>query len=177
MVPRESKGLSTLSEGYLSNDDFQRLIAIAPLVSIDIVALNDADEVLVGLRRNSPARDYWFVPGGRIRKGESIESAFGRVTQDEFNRPLTYANSRLLGVYDHFYEDSVFDQGESTHYVTITFLSRIATHLTLPEVQHCAYRWVPLDHLSTEVGIHPNTQTYAKSVVSMLSLAEAPPRP
>ena len=160
-----------MNEGYLSKADFQRLIAIAPLVSIDVVALNDADQVLVGLRRDAPAKNYWFVPGGRIRKGESIESAFGRVTEDEFNQRLTYANSLLLGVYDHIYEESVFDHGESTHYVTIAFVSKVTTRLQLPQIQHCAYRWVSLEQLSSDEGIHPNTQAYANSVASLLSTA------
>ena len=35
------------------------------------------NEVLVGLRINSPAKNYWFTPGGRIFKNE--------VANEEFN--------------------------------------------------------------------------------------------
>ena len=36
---------------------------------------NGNKEVLPGWRNNLPARNYWFVPGGRIYKDESIRNA------------------------------------------------------------------------------------------------------
>lgn len=43
-----------------------------PLVSIDLVVTNARQEVLLGWRNNKPAQHCWFVPGGVVRKGETL---------------------------------------------------------------------------------------------------------
>jgi len=40
-------------------------------------------DLLVGLRTNEPAKNYYFVPGGVIRKNETIELAFERILKAE----------------------------------------------------------------------------------------------
>jgi colanic acid biosynthesis protein WcaH len=61
----------------LSEEQFQQLLRDAVLVSLDLLIVNERQEVLLGKRRNPPARGYWFVPGGRIYKGDSSEKALG----------------------------------------------------------------------------------------------------
>ncbi|HVL76288.1 MAG TPA: NUDIX domain-containing protein, partial [Noviherbaspirillum sp.] len=60
-------------------DTFGRIVAATPLVSIDLVLTNERGQVLLGYRSNRPAQHCWFVPGGRIRKDESLEEAWGRI--------------------------------------------------------------------------------------------------
>jgi len=50
-----------------------------PLVSIDLIVTNARSEVLLGWRNNKPAQHCWFVPGGVVRKGETLQQAFERV--------------------------------------------------------------------------------------------------
>jgi len=110
---------------WLDLPTFQTVVASTPLVAIDLVVRNGRGEVFLGLRVNRPAYGFWFVPGGRIRKNESLDSAFRRITQDELGRPFERATARLLGVYEHFYEDSVFANagfGPDTHFVVLTLL-------------------------------------------------------
>ena len=51
---------------------FLEVIDRAPLVSIDLVVVDPDQRVLCGWRVNQPARGFWFVPGGRILKGEAL---------------------------------------------------------------------------------------------------------
>ncbi|MBF4436458.1 NUDIX domain-containing protein, partial [Vibrio anguillarum] len=62
---------------------FKTIIENTPLVSIDLVVYNQKNEALLGKRNNRPAQGYWFVPGGRILKDESIAVAFRRLTLNE----------------------------------------------------------------------------------------------
>src|SRR3954466_13792753 len=55
---------------HLSDAQFADVVRLAPLVSIDLVIRDPDGDVLVGLRTNAPAKGFWFVPGGRIRKNE-----------------------------------------------------------------------------------------------------------
>ncbi|WP_259346526.1 NUDIX domain-containing protein [Vibrio rotiferianus] len=50
-----------------------------PLVSIDLVIENAQGQTLLWLHNNRPAQGFWFVPGGRVLKGESLKDAFLRL--------------------------------------------------------------------------------------------------
>ncbi|WP_442960290.1 NUDIX domain-containing protein [Pseudomonas azotoformans] len=120
------------------------------------------------------AYGFWFVPGGRIRKNESLDSAFRRITQDELGRPFERATARLLGVYEHFYEDSVFANagfGPDTHYVVLSYCLELDdSTLQPPAEQHQQYRWWPQDELRFSSRVHENTRAYfTNPVPRMLS--------
>ncbi|HCB8003312.1 TPA: GDP-sugar hydrolase WbdI, partial [Escherichia coli] len=52
---------------FITSDKFREIIKLVPLVSIDLLIENENGEYLFGLRNNRPAKNYFFVPGGRIR--------------------------------------------------------------------------------------------------------------
>ena len=60
---------------FLDKSTFTTVIDSSPLVSIDLVVLDREGNVLLGERLNRPAQGYWFVPGGRITKNESLADA------------------------------------------------------------------------------------------------------
>ena len=60
----------------LGDKEFREIIKNAPLVSIDLIVKNREGKILLGLRINKPAQNTWFVPGGRIRKDETLDSVF-----------------------------------------------------------------------------------------------------
>ena len=66
---------------FLSQEVFTTVIDSTPLISIDLVVENEHGELLFGLRNNRPARGFWFVPGGRILKNETLDAAFERLTK------------------------------------------------------------------------------------------------
>src|SRR5262245_59439512 len=90
----------------LSREAFLEVVRNAPLVSIDVVVRDARGSVLVGLRNNRPARGWWFVPGGVIRKNERLEQAFRRISQAELGGAQELAATRFLGPFEHLYEDN-----------------------------------------------------------------------
>jgi colanic acid biosynthesis protein WcaH len=66
-----------------------------PLIAIDLLVENEKGEYLLGWRSNPPAQSCWFVPGGRIRKNESLASAFIRITQTELGSALNLEQQYL----------------------------------------------------------------------------------
>lgn len=150
---------------WLDLPTFQTVVASTPLVAIDLVVRNRHGDVLLGLRVNRPAYGFWFVPGGRIQKNESLDGAFRRITQDELGRPFERATARLQGVFEHFYDDSVFASagaGPDTHYVVLSYCLELAGDETLqpPAGQHQQYRWWPEDELRFSLRVHANTRAY-----------------
>ena len=95
---------------FLEKSVFTTVIDSTPLVSIDLVIENTDGKILLGYRNNRPAKGYWFVPGGRIQKGESMDDAFQRLTLAEIGKVFQRENATFLGPYEHFYDDYVFGE-------------------------------------------------------------------
>ena len=55
--------------------EFAAVVAALLLVSVDWVVTNPDGQLLLGQLVNVPARGWWFTPGGRIRKNESLAQA------------------------------------------------------------------------------------------------------
>ncbi|MCV5153638.1 GDP-mannose mannosyl hydrolase, partial [Escherichia coli] len=65
---------------FLRQEDFATVVRSTPLVCLDFIVENSRGEFLLGKRTNRPAQGYWFVPGGRVQKDETLEAAFERLT-------------------------------------------------------------------------------------------------
>ncbi|WBL59226.1 GDP-mannose mannosyl hydrolase [Stutzerimonas stutzeri] len=149
---------------WLTPKAFRTVIDATPLVSIDLVVRNLAGEVLLGKQLNRPAQGYWFVPGGRILKNESLDDAFRRLTLAELGNLFERQTAQLLGVYEHFYRDSVFagaGTGPDTHYVVLGYELALGTQsLIPPREQHGRYRWWKPDEMRASEQVHANTRAY-----------------
>ena len=152
---------------FLDDATFRTVIDSSPLVSIDLLVENSQGEFLLGQRNNRPAQGDWFVPGGRIRKNESLAAAFHRLTQEELGVAFSVSDATLLGPYDHFYLDSIYGDQISTHYVAIAYKLKnckaINEHLeneNMPLIQHCSYRWQSVNSLLLDPTVHQHTKAY-----------------
>ena len=103
----------------LEPSTFKFIIENTPLVSIDICLVYKG-KMLLGRRNNQPLKGEWFTPGGRIFKDEPWQECLRRIIGSELGisveDPIRF---NLMGVWDHFYENSVTDENVSTHYVNI----------------------------------------------------------
>jgi colanic acid biosynthesis protein WcaH len=165
---RDRSEAATTAPERLSDDAFLTVIRDAPLVSLDLIVANPAGEILLGLRNNEPAKGCWFVPGGRIRKDESLADAFGRIVREELgDLDRAWLDVTVLGVFEHHYATNVFEvPGVTTHYVVI------ACHVEAPPgftplrsaPQHAAYVWASRacleDGPEFAADVHPNTLVY-----------------
>jgi colanic acid biosynthesis protein WcaH len=148
----------------LSDEMFAHLIRIAPLVAIDVVVRNSEDKVLLVLRRHEPAKNYYFVPGGRILKNETLRSAFRRILKEEIGYESELEVARLIGAFDHIYPNNRFEQsGYGTHYVVVAYelLFNEAVKITL-DASHSDYRWVGEEMLEKMPNVHPFVKAYFK---------------
>ena len=147
---------------FLDKETFSTVIESTPLVSIDLVVKNKQGKALLGERLNKPAQGFWFVPGGRILKNESLVDAFKRLTAEELGQTLSIEQAQLLGPFDHFYNDNVFGDAFSTHYVAIAYELTLETEVDqLPlNVQHESYQWFDIDDLLQNDNVHQNTKNY-----------------
>jgi colanic acid biosynthesis protein WcaH len=148
---------------FLEKNVFSTVISSTPLVSIDLLIENSQGQVLLGYRSNRPAQGYWFVPGGRILKNETMDDAFKRLTLAELGEVFTRDSAKFLGPYEHFYSDYVFGEGESTHYVVLGY--KLVTDINLsrlPNAQHNQYKWFDKAVLLADDTVHKHCKWYVK---------------
>jgi len=149
-----------MSGMWLSSNTFKYIVKYAPLVSIDLIVENKNGKFLLGKRKNPPAKGFFFVPGGRILKGEKLSNAFRRITINELGKSFNLREARFLGVYEHFYEDSFADNAISTHYIVLAFWIRCTSNLLLPKEQHDEYLWLSSQEIITRKDIHEYAKEY-----------------
>jgi colanic acid biosynthesis protein WcaH len=118
---------------WISEDDWNTIVSQVPIVSIDLVVLCD-DGVLLGKRENEPAKGEWFVPGGRVQKGETLVEAVDRVSQQELGTEVEIIES--LGSYEHFYEATDVEGSGGKHYLANGFVVRPESVTFSPDNQH-----------------------------------------
>lgn len=145
----------------LDRQTFQTVVAYTPLIALDLIIENNKGQVLLGQRLNKPAQGYWFVPGGRILKDETMAQAFSRLSKEELGVELQLSNASLIGPYEHFYDDNFSGNDFSTHYITLGYNIKCDISLTqLPKVQHCCYQWFDIETLSACEDVHHHTKLY-----------------
>ncbi|HDR2588770.1 TPA: GDP-mannose mannosyl hydrolase [Enterobacter ludwigii] len=140
---------------------FKTIVANTPLISIDLILLNREGKALLGQRQNRPAQNFWFVPGGRIFKDESFESAFKRITKDELGVEIALSKAKFQGVYEHFYNDNFSGVEFSTHYVVHGYVLVLDDeNYNFPLTQHNAYKWFNVETLLNDQSVHQYTKNY-----------------
>lgn len=145
-------------------DDFKNLVSHAPLIAIDLLVHNVDNHLLLGLRRNPPARNFWFVPGGRIRRFETLDQAFSRLTCSELGFSYPRSSAHFYGIYEHFYDDDFLgdESHGGTHYVVLAYRINLSNSLddSLPLDQHLNYRWLCCKEVLSDPLVHVNTKAY-----------------
>ncbi|HCB0452966.1 GDP-mannose mannosyl hydrolase [Klebsiella sp. JN_Kp127] len=146
---------------FLDDDAFKNVIKNTPLISIDLIIQNEKGEYLVGKRNNRPARGFWFVPGGRIQKNETLNNGFTRLIQNEIGIEMLRNETTFLGVFEHFYDDNYFNSEFSTHYIVLAYkISILSNGLVFPREQHNEYLWMSADEIINNDLVHFNTKAY-----------------
>ena len=151
---------------WLPDETFKGVIQHTPLISIDLIVRNEQGEVLLGKRFNAPAKGYWFVPGGRVRKNETLDDAFVRLVKEELGieSGITRADAKFLGVFEHFYDDCVFGDDVSTHYIVlgynITIEDKKNDNFLNLDKQHTSFIWVNDKRVFLKKNTHKNILYY-----------------
>ena len=146
----------------LNYEDLAEVVRLAPLVSIDLIIENSKGQVLVGMRNNEPTKGFWFVPGGRILKNETIAEAFERVSKAELGLDANYNDAEFVGAFDHIYDTNFAQQqGFGTHYVVLAHRIKLNDEVDITaDDQHSELLWLDKNELLNNEKVHPHTKAY-----------------
>jgi colanic acid biosynthesis protein WcaH len=150
-----------MTRARLDEQTFEQVVRSTPLCSIDLIVRDPDARCLVGLRTNQPAKGYYFVPGGVVRKDERLAEAFRRILSQETSIEAEISQAKYLGVFEHFYETNKFEKpGFGTHYICHAYELTL-THrlLVTADRQHSELIWVSPTELS-KLNFHPYSAAY-----------------
>ena len=153
-----------MSQQLLTFGQFMAVVEHAPLVSIDLLVYNPQGQVLLGWRNNRPASGHWFVPGGRVLKNETLDTAFQRLCLAELGVALPRTQAQWQGVYEHFYADNAGDMpGFGTHYVVLAYrllLDEMQLAALPVGEQHARYCWLSPAEAAQHPQVHSHSRDY-----------------
>jgi ADP-ribose pyrophosphatase YjhB (NUDIX family) len=147
---------------YLPNSVYGDLVRDAVVCCVDILLVRwnaslAAKEALLVLRTAQPAQGLWWLPGGRLLKGETFFQAAVRKAQQEAGVSATQVRPvQVLGVWNTFFPYSSWDTPESQGTQTvnpIVLVELLDSNLTVQlDAQSAASRWIGLDPAVAEAN-------------------------
>lgn len=149
---------------HLACETLVSIVRHAPLISIDLVLRDNTGAVLLGWRANQPAKGTWFVPGGRVKKGEYLDSAYVRIAEPETGLKLRREAAHFFGAYEYFYAENFAEiAGLDTHYVVLAYQVDFASAPNvIRDDQHDDLRWMPISDALSSDDVHENTKVYLR---------------
>ena len=139
---------------WIPDDVWEDIVEHMPIPSVDLLVVTD-EGILLAKRQNEPAKGEWFVPGGRIQKGESLHEAVHRVAEEELDIDVVIQNE--LGTYDHFYETADTANAGGKHYVAHGFVVRPKSDTLCLDEQHSDAKYFEFDALPS---LHQHVKMY-----------------
>ena len=150
---------SCTEPGFIPKEEYVKIIKQTQIISTDLIIFNKLGQVLLGYRNNEPAKNTWFVPGGKVRINERIHDAVRRVTKQELGVELHA--SKDLGVYHHPYTNNFANDDHGTHYVVFAVTIDLEHDIDLTtDDQHSQLEWWDIEKLVSHPDVHTFTKNY-----------------
>ena len=102
-------------------EEYQRIVDVMPILCVDLVLYNSLGWYLLVLRNNEPLKGQWWVPGGRVHKGETLVQAATRKAQEELS--VDVSSLRLVG-YHEYLPSTLYG---NRHVVSFVFTGMVET--------------------------------------------------
>lgn len=136
-----------------------------PVACVD-VAIVDRGSVLLVKRKDAPARGQWWVPGGRVWKGEMLRDTAARKARDEVG--IECHIGPIIHTAETIFPDG--PAGIAVHSINACFFAypvakRAAARL---DKHHAGHKWVR----TIPAGLHP----YVARCLQAAGLETAAPR-
>lgn len=105
---------------WLATGAYRGVLQRVPVLCVDGIIMAGQGKYLLVKRKNEPLRGRWWVPGGRVLKGEKLAQAFRRKMRDELGLRLREVTP--VGYFEMRYRSRTW--GGIVHAVSVVFSAK-----------------------------------------------------
>ena len=98
---------------------YRTIVGTMPILCVDCVIVNKKGQYLLVKRQNPTLKSEWWVPGGRVYKGEKLGCAIRRKVKEALGIKLK--NVVPLGYYEDEFEENPLNVESGLHSLGIVF--------------------------------------------------------
>jgi colanic acid biosynthesis protein WcaH len=122
---------------------YAEIVKSMTISCVDVFVYNFEKKAYLMIRRTaSPAKGKWWIPGGRIFKGESFYQSAIRKTKKESG--LDICPIAQLGTYSTYFSESAWGSNVHTDTKVTDVLALCDNQAVIFDAYHQDYRWVPI---------------------------------
>jgi ADP-ribose pyrophosphatase YjhB (NUDIX family) len=133
---------------YLNDPYAPKANSIVPAVSA--IVTHEQNAILLILRTDN---NYWSIPGGGVKPGESLRGAAAREVKEETG--IDCEVTGLVGIYSNPNHVAAYDDGEVRQEFSVCFTTRMLGGTIKTSNESSQVRFVPPDAIR-ELRIHPS---------------------
>lgn len=128
-------------QNKIPSDEYARILENMPVCCVDVIIANDKKALLV-YRKDEPAKNKWWVVGGRILKNEKLEDAVIRKVLEETG--LESKIERQIGVYEFKSDKAPFKVRTGVHNIVIVYVVKPIQNLDNIQINSTSadYKWI-----------------------------------
>ncbi|MEM2936027.1 MAG: NUDIX hydrolase [Candidatus Bathyarchaeia archaeon] len=119
-----------MTKNWIEENLYLKIREVMPIPTVDAVVTYKV-KFLVLVKKKSPVKDLWWVPGGRVKRGESLEEAVLRKLREE-----TGLEGRIVrrgGVVNQVFPE--------IHTISVFFHVEVEDDNVKLNEEHRAYKW------------------------------------
>lgn len=138
---------------FIDEELYKKILEVLPIACVDCVVTHEG-RFLLSRRTNKPAQGQWWLLGGRILKGETLEEAAQRKMRQEIGTEVE--SLKFLTGKETIFPDSA--QGPSSHTVNFVFTSTVDPAAIRKDAQSAELQWF--------AKIDPSWDPYVKAMLA-----------
>jgi len=143
-------------------EQYRQILEVLPILCVDVIITNSRGEYLLVKRKGKPLEGHWWVVGGRVLKGETLEQAVVRKVQTEVG--LTLRNLRAVGYCEEVFPDAPFEVQSGLHTVSVVFSGEVDNRQPIKlDDQSADWLYAKALPAAFRVQPFPGSQDYAGS--------------
>lgn len=148
----------------IPNDEYKKILENIPICCVDLI-IKGKKGVLLVLRADEPLKNFWWIPGGRIYKGEKIENAVIRKAYEETG--LKVKIEKNMGTYETILGKDCFKNLKiGIHTINITFLVKPISEESEVKLDNTSLKFKWIDK------IEENLHSYLKEILENSKIFE-----
>lgn len=124
---------------YLGFEEYRRFLSTMPIVCVDCLVLNERGEFLLVRRENEPLKGEFWLPGGRVHKGERLADAVYRKMRQEIGVDVDILEN--VGFFEEFYEKTKENAEGGVHSISFVYLVKPNSCVIKLDPQSSTWGW------------------------------------